>query len=80
MSYAGIEHPIFKPARVKWIFLAGDILSFFIQAGGGGLTASHDIQTAKVGTLQFEILLEIVRYKVHEIVLEILSQHCSPRS
>ncbi len=39
MIKSGIEHPILKPSTVRWVFLAGDALSFLIQAGGGGLTA-----------------------------------------
>jgi RTA1 like protein len=38
--------------RVKWItklFVAGDVLTFFIQGGGGGLMASGDSKKLKMG-------------------------------
>jgi len=49
MLKAGVYHPIFRPKVVRWLFLAVDIFSFFIQAGGGGLSAAKDQATSKLG-------------------------------
>ena len=49
MIKTDIRHPIFKPNAVRWIFLAGDILSFIIQCSGGGLTATSNPSMAKTG-------------------------------
>lgn len=38
--------------RVTWLtklFVAGDVLTFFIQGGGGGIMASHDPSKVKLG-------------------------------
>lgn len=38
--------------RVSWltkIFVCGDVLTFFIQGGGGGIMASHDPDKVKMG-------------------------------
>jgi len=50
MIKTGIHHPTFKPGSVRWIFLAADILSFFIQCGGGGLTASTNPDVSITGS------------------------------
>jgi len=49
MLKAGVYHPIFRPRIVRWMFLAIDIFSFFIQAGGGGLSADNDPTTSRIG-------------------------------
>lgn len=49
MIKTGVHHPIFKPKIVRWIFLVADIISFFIQVSGGGLTANSDPNMAKMG-------------------------------
>jgi len=45
-----VEHPIFKPNVVRWMFLSVDIASFFIQVSGGGLTAISDRNLALMGS------------------------------
>jgi len=49
MMKAGVYHPIFRPRVIRWMFLGIDIFSFFIQAGGGGLSAANDIATSRIG-------------------------------
>ncbi|KAL8671608.1 MAG: hypothetical protein Q9168_003898 [Polycauliona sp. 1 TL-2023] len=41
-----------SPIRVSWltkIFVCGDIFTFFVQGGGGGIMASHDSEKVKLG-------------------------------
>ena len=40
---------LIRPTWVTKIFVTGDVISFLMQAGGGGLTASSKPDTAKLG-------------------------------
>jgi hypothetical protein len=40
---------IVPPRRLAVIFVSSDVMTFLIQSGGGGLSASHDISTANMG-------------------------------
>ncbi|ORY33699.1 RTA1 like protein-domain-containing protein [Naematelia encephala] len=39
----------FKPRLVSWIFIISDVITFFIQAAGGGLSISDNVKTAQAG-------------------------------
>ncbi|WVR05957.1 hypothetical protein IAU60_002984 [Kwoniella sp. DSM 27419] len=51
VSFVGGDRHLrpFKPALVSWIFIISDIVTFLIQAAGGGLSISKNITQAQAG-------------------------------
>nr|ODO03820.1 integral membrane protein [Cryptococcus depauperatus CBS 7855] len=43
----------FRASHIAWIFIASDIITFCIQGAGGGLSTSHDVNTAQLGGKMF---------------------------
>lgn len=43
----GERHSLIRPSKITLIFVSGDILSFIIQGGGGGMSAVQDVNVVK---------------------------------
>lgn len=61
---------IVRPSRLATIFVTSDITTFFIQAGGGGLSASQNINTANMGMhiALAGLALQLVSYSFFTLV------------
>ncbi|PVH71331.1 RTA1-domain-containing protein [Cadophora sp. DSE1049] len=60
------EASLIRPTWVTKIFVTGDVVSFLMQAGGGGLTASSTPKTAKLGQniLMIGLVLQLIFFGV----------------
>ncbi|KAL8781675.1 MAG: hypothetical protein Q9213_005892 [Squamulea squamosa] len=59
--------------RVSWLtklFVCGDVLSFFVQGGGGGIMASHDPDKVKLGqnVILGGLFLQIILFGLFVVV------------
>ncbi|PVH77672.1 putative RTA1 domain protein [Cadophora sp. DSE1049] len=57
---------LIRPTWVTKIFVTGDVISFLMQAGGGGLTASSNPDTARLGQniLMVGLVLQLIFFGI----------------
>jgi RTA1 like protein len=62
----GAQHSIIRVTWMTKVFVIGDVLSFFVQGGGGGIMASGDIDKLKLGekVILGGLFLQIIMFGV----------------
>ncbi|KAF8597909.1 RTA1-like protein [Ceratobasidium sp. AG-I] len=61
---------LLKPSIITKVFVASDIITFMVQAGGGGLIASSNTNTSKIGEKIFLVglILQLVSFIIYTLV------------
>lgn len=47
VGVGGERHSLIRPSKITLIFVSGDVLSFIIQGGGGGMSAVQDVHVVE---------------------------------
>lgn len=78
ISYAGAQHSIVNPRRVAIIFVASDVFTFLLQAGGSGLQTSDKFSKTGQTIVLVGLVLQAVSYGFFCILL--VKSHISIKS